>query len=496
MKKLIVTILLIVGLLVRLYKINSPIADWHSWRQADTAAVARNFIASGYNALYPKFDDLSSLPSGKENPNGYRFVEFPIFNFFHAGFYQGLDSLGILGKLRLSFEAVGRLTTVISSLAAAAFLYLIVKDFLGFGAAVLAMFFYLFLPFNIYYSRTVLPEQLMIAFALISMWIFLKCKMQKSKIKMTIQNLKLFLSILFASLAILVKPYALFILFPTWLTVFGGEWLKAEDKKTRKRIFLSFIFYLLNSIFLFLCWRLWMSRFPEGIPASGWLFNFSNIRLRPAWWRWLFSERLGKLILGDWGLILLAFGVAGRVKSFKKEAVFYGWLLGIFVYFVVFAGGNITHDYYQVLVIPVLSVFLAKGVIFLLRTSDKYFYFPIRYLLLASSFVFTFAFSWYQIKEYYKINHPEIIEAGKFIDENTASEAKVIAPYNGDTAFLYQTNRQGWPLKNHILYDLLQMGANYYVSVDLTNIDEEVKGKCDVMRKEVNWIVYDLKTCR
>jgi hypothetical protein len=58
----------------RLYKINTPLADLHSWRQADTAAVGRNFVKQGFDFLHPRYDDLSNVQSGKENPQGYRFV--------------------------------------------------------------------------------------------------------------------------------------------------------------------------------------------------------------------------------------------------------------------------------------------------------------------------------------------------------------------------------------------------------------------------------------
>src|SRR3989304_6393527 len=69
------------GLIVRLYKIDSPIADWHSWRQADTAAVTRNFIKEGLNPFLPKYDDMSGVSEHPlANPNRFRFVEFPIYN--------------------------------------------------------------------------------------------------------------------------------------------------------------------------------------------------------------------------------------------------------------------------------------------------------------------------------------------------------------------------------------------------------------------------------
>ena len=45
------SLILILGFVVRLYKINNPVADWHSWRQADTASVTRIYVQNGINLL-------------------------------------------------------------------------------------------------------------------------------------------------------------------------------------------------------------------------------------------------------------------------------------------------------------------------------------------------------------------------------------------------------------------------------------------------------------
>ena len=63
--KILFVIILLLGFGVRLYKITSPIADWHSWRQADTASVTRNFVKYGVDMLYPRYDDFSDV-SGKD----------------------------------------------------------------------------------------------------------------------------------------------------------------------------------------------------------------------------------------------------------------------------------------------------------------------------------------------------------------------------------------------------------------------------------------------
>src|SRR3989344_2778865 len=85
---LVLLVLILAGFLVRLYRFDGSVLDWHSWRQADTSAVSRNFIKYGFDVLHPKFDDISNVPSGIDNPQGYRFVEFPIYNLAQAGLYK------------------------------------------------------------------------------------------------------------------------------------------------------------------------------------------------------------------------------------------------------------------------------------------------------------------------------------------------------------------------------------------------------------------------
>src|SRR3989344_1525625 len=79
-------LIILLAFVLRLWKIDSPIADWHSWRQADTAAVTRNFIKHGFNPFLPKFDDMSAISEFPvANPLGFRFVEFPVYNIFVFG---------------------------------------------------------------------------------------------------------------------------------------------------------------------------------------------------------------------------------------------------------------------------------------------------------------------------------------------------------------------------------------------------------------------------
>src|SRR3989344_7240825 len=116
-------LILVLAFSVRLYKLDSPVADWHSWRQADTAAVSRNFYKEGFNPFYPKYDDMSGVAEiPNVNTERYRFVEFPIYNslvYFAYLINGGVD------------EKLARLVNVFISLGSTVLIYLITKRYFG-----------------------------------------------------------------------------------------------------------------------------------------------------------------------------------------------------------------------------------------------------------------------------------------------------------------------------------------------------------------------------
>lgn len=471
-------LLLIIFLLafaVRIYKIDNPVADWHSWRQADTSAVSRNFLKYGFNPLHPRFDDLSNIPSGKENPSGYRMVEFPVYNILQAKLAQVFP--------QKTLEWWGRMISILFSLGSMAFLYLLTLKYLGGSTALLTIFFFAFLPYSVFYSRVILPEPMMIFTSLGMIYFFDKWVEKESSLILYLSSL------IFAWLSLLLKPYTGFLFLPlAYLAL--NKWGTSSFKK------LSLYFYFLFSLIPFLLWRLWISQYPEGIPAFTWLLNEGDIRFKGAFFRWLFAERLGKLILGYWGLILFTVGILVKGGN-KKSWFFHWWLLAILIYFTVFAGGNVRHDYYQVMAIPVICVFLAKGSSFLLFEAGQLFNRPLSYLLLAVCCLFLIAFSWYEVRGYYNINHPEIVEAGKVADRLLPQNSKVIAPYNGDTAFLYQVNRQGWPVVTDSVDYLISKGATAYVSVNLQDeVTKSVVKKYKTLISEKNYVIVDLSMKR
>lgn len=470
-KKGLVALLLLGCFLVRLYKIDNPVADWHSFRQADTASVTREFVKNGVNILVPTYHDHSNIQSGKDNPRGYRMVEMPLYNYLHYVTSSLFPSLGL--------DTAGRLTSVILSVVSTLFIFLIGDKLSGFFVGWLAAFFYSFLPFSIFYSRVILPEPLMITALLGSYWYLIKMS-ESIGVK---KSFYLLISSLLLAISILVKPFALFFALPHLAVVFRNL------AKNEINIF-SFIVFSLLTITPFIWWRKHILLFPEGIPASDWLINSSGIRFRPAWFRWLFGERVGKLILGIYGTTFLGLGLIA--KPAKEGITYWLWALGIFAYFSVIAGGNVQHDYYQAIVVPFLCFLLAKGFILLVSLSRATYSRFLTIIMAAILLVSMLSLSWYEIKGYYQVNNWPIVRAGEAVRKLTPENSLVVAPYNGDTAFLYQTHRSGWPL-GYDIDDKIKKGATHYVSVVYDDEARQLEKKYGSIDKNNEYILIDLR---
>lgn len=464
---IILSLVIILGFVVRLYKINSPIADWHSFRQADTASVTRLYIENGIDLLHPKYHDISRVQSGIFNPQGYRFVEFPIYNAVHALLASNLGFL--------TLEEWGRMLSIFCALISSIAVYLIAKRFMGKWEALLALFFYLFIPFNIYFTRVILPDPMAEASALISLLLFILF-IEKDN------NGYLAGSALAFSLALLIKPYVFFYAFP--MIYLAGYKYGYKKLFKNKKLLLAFI----ATILPFILWRLWISKYPEGVPFWKWTFNGDGIRFRPAFWRWIFGERLGRLILGIGGLIPFVFGI---LSLKKKDGFITSFIIGAFVYVSLFATANVRHDYYQMMIIPPVVLLLAKGA--KIMWDSQFFNKLLTRAVLIFCLLLMFEIGAYLVKDDYLIIHPEIIAAGAEVDRLTPKNALVIAAYNGDTAFLYQTKRRGWPVVELPIDQLIAEGAQYYVSVNFDTQTLQFMDEFKILEKTDKFVILDLR---
>lgn len=465
-------LILFFGFIVRLYKFQSPIADWHAWRQTDTSAVSKFFVKDGLDVFHPRYYDLSNVPSGvHENPEGYRFVEFPFYNLAQALPYK------IIGVLTI--EEWGRIVTILSSLLSSVFLYLIVKKHLNSKGGLFAAFFFTFIPFNIYFGRTILPDSSTVAAFLTTIYFFDRWIDEESS------KLYFFISLAFAAISVLLKPFSLFFFLPMIYLVYekyGRDFLKNKW---------LWIFAIL-SVLPFIFWRIWMLQYPGGIPQSGWLLNGNNIRFKGAFFHWIFAQRVSSLILGYWGLPLFILGILFKLPK-KSYLFFLSFLVSSLLYVTVIATGNVQHDYYQILIMPSIAIYLALGVSFLWENKTNI-YRSVSLIILFVSIVFMLSFGWFNVRAFYNIDHPELISAGKIIDSLIPKDAEVVVPTsNGDTTALYFMDRRGWSSFEKPLPQLIRMGADYLVIINPQKQDSGFGRTYKLIASSYDFLLFNLR---
>ncbi len=430
--------ILVVAVGLRLYRVSNPISDWHAFRQADTASVTREYVKHGIDLLRPTYQDHSNIQSGKDNPQGYRMVEFPLIN--------GMIALVLRTFPGLPLVVTSRIFSIAASVGTMLALYQVVKKVSDQRLAYLSVLVMGILPYSIYYSRAVLPEPYMLLFSTLSLAAMITWFKQGGWRWYG-------LSLLSLMIAVLLKPFVLF-LAPVYLVLAIQKWRWQVWRQW------PLLIYGVVAILPFWWWREWIKQFPEGIPASDWLLNGNGIRFRPAWFRWLFWERLTKLILGTVGMVALPLNLGNR----KSDIWVYGaWWVGILAYFMVVASGNVQHDYYQNLALPIICISLARGLLVLFDWLQQRMSQLLAGVVVAGILGLTVYFSWGQVGGYFNVNHWEYVAAGQRADSVLPADALVIAPAFGDTQFLFQTNRTGWPIGFEIPLKIAK-GAQYYVT--------------------------------
>lgn len=504
----VVALTLIVGvsLWLRLYGLQRPLADWHSFRQADTASVTREYLRHGIDPLRPRYHDVSNIQSGKENPEGWRMVEFPLLNILAAGLLQMNPDWSLV--------VTHRVISIVSSLISLVCLsYLAWRWYGRLMSAVTATIFGL-MPFNVYYSRVILPEPFMVMWALLGacaleIWARRSAGLIDAKRAtwISLNDGWLVLSAVAFSLALLVKPVALFFI-PLYILV-AWRWRRWQVLPWVK----AGVLFALAVLPLY-WWRQWIQEYPEGVPAALWLLNENGIRFRPAWWRWLFADRIGRMMFGHWGAAFLAVGgvatlwqwpQARRPKQnwllwlseqkdawLRQEGLVVGAVIGAVAFLVVFATGNVQHDYYQTVIVPALALLAARGVVWLVRQAQTNW--QRTWMVGACVLVggFSWIFAWYDIQQLFNINNPAVVPAGEAVQRLTPPDSLVIAHYLGDTTLLFATERRGWPI-GYSVEQKRQMGAEFFVSTAYDDETSMLAEMYPVLERTDLYTVIDLR---
>lgn len=463
----ILSFILLIALLFRLYKINIPLADLHSWRQTDTSAVTRNFVRNGIDLFHPKYDDLSNVQSGIENPQGYRMVEFPIYNAITAVLYGFFPFF--------SLEIWGRLTTIIFSLIIISIIYYLLLHESSRISAIFGSLTYALFPFFVFFSRVILPETTALSFVMMSIFfLYLDVGHKEKGFKSIVYNLA---SSVFFACALLIKPTVIFYLLPI-LVLFYRKYKLSLIKKA------GFYLYFFVALAPLVYWRMYIKNFPEGIPYSDWLFTSVNtadglksILFRPSFFRWIFFERFNNLILGGYTALFFVLGIIVK----QKKHLLLSFVFSALAYIFVFQGGNLQHEYYQTLILPIFPMMIGLGISFIYYHKKEFLHPVFVSFLIFSLLGLSFYFSFFKVKDYYVYSH-ELIQEAKIINSLTAPEDKIVVDRTGDTTLLYLADRRGASSIFRDPIDLKILGYKYLMTSS--------EGQIEMMRPEFK-IVFE-----
>lgn len=443
MKKNTIFFLLGLAFVLRIYKINSPIIGMHSWRQADTAAISRNYYENGYKFFYPQID------WGGDSP-GYVETEFPIYSFIVALIYK------IFGIS----EVFGRLLSVIFSLITIYFLYLLVLKLVNKNTALWSCFFFAIFPPNIFYSRTFQSESALLMSLVLGVYFF-------SQWLDTEKKRYFFLSSTFIALTCLLKLPSLYIGLPLLYLA----WLKSGKKVLIQwslglysfLVLLPVVIWYYHAHQIFLKYGLTFGIWEYGSDKWG---NWNLVFTLKFWNRILF-QNLAEDYFTWIGFVIFIIGLSIKRKT-KQEKFFDIWIVSLVIYFVIVAQGNYVHLYYQLPFMIPSTVFLGKV---FMRYFSPYIFKNKKSLVLLISLIGILALGAGRYYIYIKkenTKRSDVFKLAEIVKKKTEEKSLIIAVDSNDPTLLYLSHKKGWhafpgQLNDSFLAQKKQKGAKYII---------------------------------
>ncbi|GEM_PF-1858327 len=422
---LLLLLIFIVYLPLYFYRANDPILDTYSFRQTQTATIARNFYRHGINLWKTELDIFGP---GEEK---YFVLEFPL--------YQA--TVAIIYKIFGVNPAWGRIVSIFMGYSGAVFLFLLMRMYTrDLSLSCLTIFVYLGIPINLHFNRTFIMDPMVVTLTLAFLYFF-------SAAVLTNSLLLWVMGLITASLSFLHKGiYGPFFLLPVVYLCFS-------ERHRLKNWWLLILSFSLPLALLFL-WYLHAAGInlatghgdhTLGDPAYR-IWNFGLWKDRFSWQMW--QPRLINLypeFLTPVTVIPSAVGLF-RLTELKNREFFIMLLSSSLIYFVTIFRLQDCH-YYQLLITPIAAVLCAHGLVtlgsfFPNRKQRNFFLTLFTLLFLASSIPLAYRYRFFQ---------PEVLEVAEFVKSHTHPEEAVIyclPEYDWNSQYVYYSERKGIVLES------------------------------------------------
>jgi hypothetical protein len=416
--RLAVAFIVLFGFFARAATFKSPLLDHHAWRQADTASIARNFVEERFNPLYPQVDWRGAQPNG----------------YVATGFELSAVVVAAIARVTGFHPEIGRLVSALAFIASALLVWTFVRRRYGDVAGIGATFLYAFgYPLALFMERAFMNEALLIALSVAAL--------------VTTQRYLEFRRIgwwaLTVALCVLIgitKPTYLVIVAPI-----AGLFIEARGRQMLRSPALAVLALL--TIGAVALWYRHMHALSLTTNLSFGLFNKifdADLVFSGSFWLRI-ARRLFRDVLGPVGIVTV---VAGGWLAWKRR----GWceLLGVagfLAYLVAVPGGNLAHDYYQLVLMPIAPVLagLAIGHWHARLTASRG---PARAAAVVSVVLMVAAFSTFirlsSFHSWFYYDPPDITFCETAAALGTAADRVIVMLDVGDPKYLFCMNRKGW----------------------------------------------------
>ena len=323
---------------VRLYNINAAKLYFYPTRQYYSFCIARHFY----------FEGIESIPDWERriaaiNKEAIDDRELPITDYLVSLLWRaaGGQNHWAPSLLASAFWLIG-----------GAFVFLTAKKYSSALAAAIATAFYLLAPFAILISRSFQPESLMTMMFVAGIYtIFNYYENQSTK--------RLLIMAAVSGLAILTRFITIF---PIWTAFIAAGLCK---KGLRKTIFsLHHLVFELIGIMPGFIYYSYLALFTDELRMVAQSVFVPQLLWDSFFWTgWL--NQIASVV----GFIPLAAALLGigLLRDKTVRSILIGLTVGYLVYALIFAYTTATHDYYQVQVLPIVTLALAPAIAFFLN---------------------------------------------------------------------------------------------------------------------------------
>ena len=398
------------GILVRLCWITQPFVDQWSWRQADVAMIARNYLRHGFRFLWPQIDWAGSAP-------GYVGTEFPLVPSITALAYV------VVGV----HEWVGRAVSVGGFALASLFIYRVLTIVTSERSALFGMAAFASFPLSIFASRVFMSDMPALACALGALWSF-HAFLQRSSggalVRVT----------LWLTLAMLLKlPGAVIGLPMAYLA-----WVR-HGTRARRHVELWGI-----ALFAFMCtaawylhaWRIARAHEPHHLFGEEGLAFVSAAG---------YATRATTLVvegITPVGMMLAVAGLLVRSEG-PNRYLLHWWVLGCTIGTLAMGAGS-RHPWYQLPLLPAVAGLFGITVNAALATAERRRRAALGWTATAMAFALLWVTSAHALHPLYFPWGESLRRAGMELRRTSPSDALVVFIDQGDPLGLYYSERNGW----------------------------------------------------